>query len=247
MISVCIATYNGEKYIKKQLESILSQLADSDEVIISDDGSTDNTLRVINQLNDDRIKVYHNKKDIIQGRSKSFFFASANFESAIKRAKGDYIFLSDQDDIWVENKVDKMIEVLKEQDCVMAVSNFSVMDENGVITKKAYFCKKPFENNIIYNIVKMPFYGCCIVFKKEILEIALPFPKRLILHDNWLAFIAISVGKVIYIDEPLILYRRHLNNVSYAMGKSRNPLWYRIYYRFIFYFQYFKRTRLKII
>lgn len=245
MISVCIATYNGEKYIKKQLISILSQLSDNDEVIISDDGSSDNTLHIIKELNDDRIKIYHNKKKITDSISKSHIYTSSNFENAIKRATGNYIFLSDQDDIWVENKVNLMLERLKEKEVIMAVSNFSVIDENDNIIEKYYFDKQPFKDNIIYNLVKMPFYGCCMAFKKELLKKILPFPNNLILHDNWIAFLAKNEGKVAYIEEPLILYRRHGNNVSSETGKSSNPLWYKVCYRISFYQQYIRRVLTK--
>ena len=98
-ISVCIATYNGEKYITDQLKSILSQLGGQDEIIISDNLSTDNTLNMIRLLNDDRIKVYHNDaRNVIR-----------NFENAIIHATGGIIFLSDQDDLWKPGKVKKMM------------------------------------------------------------------------------------------------------------------------------------------
>ena len=94
MISVCIATYNGEKYIKEQLLSILPQLGKKDEVIISDDHSTDNTLDIVKGLNDNRIKI------VMNNREKGY---TSNFENALSYAIGDYIFLSDQDDIWMSN------------------------------------------------------------------------------------------------------------------------------------------------
>lgn len=111
MISVCIATYNGEKYIKEQLLSILPQLGKKDEVIISDDHSTDNTLDIVKGLNDNRIKI------VMNNREKGY---TSNFENALSYAIGDYIFLSDQDDIWMSNKVDYCIAELKEYDLVVS-------------------------------------------------------------------------------------------------------------------------------
>ena len=109
MISVCIATYNGGKFLGEQLQSILCQLGKDDEVIISDDGSTDNTYLLVMSIQDNRIKFYKHKSD-------SFLLphekATLNFENALKYAKGDYIFLSDQDDVWVENKVEVMCQIL---------------------------------------------------------------------------------------------------------------------------------------
>ena len=103
MISVCIATYNGEKYIREQLDSILPQLGLDDEVIISDDSSTDNTLKIIEEYNDCRIKIFSNNK---------FYSPILNFENALKKAQGDFIFLSDQDDIWKSNKVEVVMKYL---------------------------------------------------------------------------------------------------------------------------------------
>ena len=93
MISVCIATYNGEKYIKEELESILPQLADDDEVIISDDGSKDQTMSIIEGLNDNRIKIFTHQKLPAKFR---FDYTTHNFENALMHSKGDVIFFADQ-------------------------------------------------------------------------------------------------------------------------------------------------------
>src|SRR5687768_2114930 len=118
-ISVCIATYNGEKYNTEQLESILRQLPSDAEVIISDDSSTDNTLQIIDSFNDSRIHVWPNQKF----RSPIF-----NFENALKHSHGDYIFLSDQDDIWMPDRIKKMLPLLNEFDLV--VSDCKVVNDN---------------------------------------------------------------------------------------------------------------------
>ena len=134
MISVCLASHNGEKYIKKQIDSILSQLSSQDELIISDDGSTDLTLSIIHRYKDERIKLLHYKQDVSVLRkkhSKQFYLATKNFENALKNAKGDYIFLSDQDDIWLPDRVEVMVNSLKKNDCVMC--NLNLIDENDKI------------------------------------------------------------------------------------------------------------------
>ncbi|EXY58193.1 glycosyltransferase, partial [Bacteroides fragilis] len=97
LISVCIATYNGEKFIVEQLKTILSQLTDFDEIIISDDHSSDCTLSLIRSFRDPRIKIYLNEND------KGY---TSNFENALKKATGEIIFIADQDDIWKKDKVD---------------------------------------------------------------------------------------------------------------------------------------------
>ena len=131
MISVCIATYNGEKYIKEQLLSILPQLGKKDEVIISDDHSTDNTLDIVKGLNDNRIKI------VMNNREKGY---TSNFENALSYAIGDYIFLSDQDDIWMSNKVDYCIAELKEYDLV--VSDAILINSKGEKIDDSFFYKR---------------------------------------------------------------------------------------------------------
>jgi glycosyltransferase involved in cell wall biosynthesis len=116
--SICIATYNGEKYIQEQIESILCQVDVNDEIIVSDDNSTDNTLAIVKSFNDDRITIYVN-----QG-CKGY---TGNFENALKYARGEYIFLADQDDIWVMGKVTKCLAYLQDYDFI--VSDAIIVDK----------------------------------------------------------------------------------------------------------------------
>ena len=127
MISVCIATHNGEQYIKEQLDSILCQLLSEDEVVISDDGSTDSTLEIIKGYNDPRIKIFNFKQP--SKTSHTHIYASRNFENALKHAKGEYIFLSDQDDIWMPSKVAVCLGALKQND--MIVHNMEIVNDYG--------------------------------------------------------------------------------------------------------------------
>jgi len=109
-ISVCMATYNGERYLKEQLDSILKQLSFTDEIIISDDGSQDRTIEIIESFGDSRIKLFHStQQNLIY-----------NFENALSKASGDIIFLSDQDDIWYENKVEKSMYHLQKYGLVFS-------------------------------------------------------------------------------------------------------------------------------
>ena len=110
MISVCIATYNGEKYILEQILSILPQLKENDEIIVSDDSSTDTTLEIIKNINDKRIQIFKNTGN---------HGVNSNFDNALKRAHGEYIFLSDQDDVWLPGKVDRCLAELRTADLIM--------------------------------------------------------------------------------------------------------------------------------
>jgi len=118
MISVCIATYNGEKYIREQLDSILYQLSMEDEIVIPDDGSTDKTIEIIKGINDPRIKIFYHQteKNNYLGTLKTCFLVGRNAHNALKHASGDYIFWADQDDVWLEGKVATFMQHLKKYD-----------------------------------------------------------------------------------------------------------------------------------
>ena len=108
MISICVLTYNGEKFVKQQLLSILQQLKDEDEVIISDDCSSDSTISIIKSLNDKRIRIFHHERIACgyKGTMKTCYLVGKNAENALQHARGEYIFLADQDDVWLRNKVE---------------------------------------------------------------------------------------------------------------------------------------------
>ena len=172
MISVCIATYNGEKYIKEQIDSILCQLGIEDEVIISDDGSTDATLTIIESYKDDRISLYKN----------AFKNVVLNFEFVINKANGDYIFLSDQDDIWHKDKVELYMKSFSENpEAILTISDLQIIDKNGLLLDKVFY-KNKFTSNLGKNLVVNNFIGCAMAFRGNIKEKILPFPKNIAMH-----------------------------------------------------------------
>ncbi len=235
MISVCIPTYNGEKYILRQLNSILIQLSEIDEIIISDDSSNDNTINIIKSLNDNRIKISENNK---------FNSPVYNMENALKMANGDYIFMADQDDIWIENKVSEMLKYLKYYNLV--ISNASIVDKNEKIITESYFDWKRSGKGFWKNYIKNSYIGCAIAFDRKILQRSLPFPKKLAMHDVWIGLIAETFGKVFFLDKKLILYRRHEANLTYSINRtennlSDNSLIYKLSYRFIILINIVKR------
>jgi glycosyltransferase involved in cell wall biosynthesis len=219
--SVCITTYNGSKFIKDQLLSILSQLDKNDEVIVSDDSSSDNTLDIIYSINDERIKVFTNNK---------FFHHTPNFEFAISKATGNYIFLSDQDDIWLPNKVTIMKKYLNSFNLV--ISDCFVVDSDLNIIKNTVRGSRKILNGILVNLIHNNYLGCCMAFDRLVLEKALPFPQNILSHESWLGAIAGVFGKTIFIDEKLILYRRHNFNYSNTLNGSNLSLYFKLKYRF---------------
>ena len=203
-VSVAMATYNGEKYIKKQIESIMDNLKENDELIISDDGSTDNTLEIIKKMMnfDKRIRLINGPKNGIK----------KNFENAIIYTTGDYIFLADQDDIWKENKVETVKKYLEKNLIVVHDSNVIDNDENIVI--ESLFDYRKSGKGILKNIYKNTYIGCCMAFKKELKNYILPIPNNVYMHDQWIGNIGELYGNSLFIKEKLIYYRRHENNNS---------------------------------
>lgn len=221
MISVCLATYNGEKYIDQQINSILSQLSLDDELIISDDNSTDNTISIIKSISDPRINIFINKE----------MGYTSNFENALRQVKGDIIFLSDQDDIWVKNKVQTCLYQLKNVDLV--VSDCKIIDShNKIISESFYDLRRP-KTSAFGNLIKFSFLGCCLAFRSDILKSALPFPKnrKLCTHDNWLFLIGSCLYRHKVLDDKLILYRRHNDNISTGGFSNNTTIWFKLKYR----------------
>lgn len=199
MVSVCIASFNGEEYIQEQLVSILKQLDIDDEVIISDDSSTDNTIQVIKNITDKRIRLLENK---------TFRDPIKNFQNALMHAKGNFIFLSDQDDVWIEGKYKEMLQLLTKYDLV--ISDSVIVDEQLQILHPSFFKYFNSGKGIFKNILKSSYYGSCMAFRKGILETALPFPDtKEIGHDLWIGLVAELLGSVYFYPKQLIMYRRH--------------------------------------
>ena len=199
MVSVCIASFNGEKYIQEQLFSILKQLDTKDEVIISDDSSTDNTIEVIKNIIDPRIKLFVNN---------TFRDPIKNFQNALINAQGDYIFLSDQDDVWLSDKYKEMVKLLNIYDLV--ISDSIIVDEQLKTLHPSFFKYFNSGKGILKNMIKSSYYGSCMAFRKEVLYAAIPFPDtKEIGHDLWLGLVAEILGTVYFYPKPLLLYRRH--------------------------------------
>ena len=227
MISVCIPTFNGEKYIRQQLESILFQLSADDEVIISDDSSTDNTVEIIRGFNDNRIKLIENC---------TFKNPIFNLENTLKEAKGEFIFLSDQDDVWLPGKVNITLEKLHEYDIV--VCNSHIIDQEEKIIHESYFEWKGCGKGFIKNLRKNTYMGCSLAFNRKILDFILPFPKKIAMHDIWIGMVGELIGKPYFMKEKMFLYRRHENNFTAAIQKTDDKLsdytiFYKIWYRML--------------
>lgn len=210
MISVCMTTYNGELYLKEQIASILPQLSPDDELVICDDGSTDSTISIIESFEDPRIHLHlnHFKNHIL------------NFESALNLAKGDILFLCDQDDVWMPDKIKTMLPYFDKYDLVC--SNCIVTDQDLRHENKLFFDDDPdHKTGLIRNLWHNQYLGCCMAFNRKVLSKALPFPKNLITHDTWIGLVSEFAGRPKFINKPLIYFRRHKDNASSTCSRSR--------------------------
>lgn len=214
-ISVSIATLNGERFIQEQMMSVLPQLSEDDEVVVSDDGSTDETIAILESFHDPRIRIFVN-----EGKH-GFIW---NFENALTKAKGDVIFLCDQDDIWKPDKVKVVLLALKDHDIVL--HDAEIIDKNGVKTGILYSDGLHKREGFWSNLWKTRWLGCCMAFRRNVLEYALPFPRHIVGHDGWISAVGLAKFDYYYIPDVLMCYRRHGDNASTASGKSEKSLYY---------------------
>lgn len=213
MISIALATFNGEKYLGEQLDSILSQTFQDFEVVVCDDCSTDATFDILKEYEslDSRIKVYRNIRNV------GF---KSNFENAITLCKGDFIALCDQDDIWLPNHLEVLYQAIENN--AIVCGNSEIIDENGnsqnlTLKSNMRFDRINFPNDErLYRLLyfSSPYQGSAMLIKKSFFKEALPIPFYAKSHDAWFAFAAFFNGGIKYLDDIVLRYRRHSNNVT---------------------------------
>lgn len=225
MVSVAMATYNGAAHLREQLDSILSQIGSDDELVVSDDGSTDATPGILADYSarDPRVKIFRNP---------SRSGVNSNFANALSHVKGDYVFLSDQDDVWEKGKVERCLEVLERADLV--VHDGIITDKDLQPQNKTLFSELNVKGGFWNNFFRNRFTGCCMAFRREILGYVLPLPVNVdYYHDSWLGLLVSLKGRVECISEPLIRFRRHDSATSSAGSGSRFGLMRKLGYRVI--------------
>jgi GT2 family glycosyltransferase len=207
MISVCLAAFNGARYIRDQIESILASPRVG-ELIVSDDGSTDATLEIVRAFADPRLRI-------VAGPRRG---PIANFEHLLAQASGSCIFLSDQDDVWLPEKVDVMLAALEHAD--LAVSDCRVVDAGLAPVEASFYRLRGSGPGLVRNLWRNSYLGCCMAFRREVLRYVLPFPAAVPMHDWWIGLMVDLKGRVRFIEQPLVLYRRHGGNASEAAQVS---------------------------
>ena len=223
-----MSTYNGEQFLAEQIESIQKQTVKNWTLYIRDDGSSDTTPEIIKHYVrlDSRIVF-------INADNRENFGVIKNFYTLLKHSKADYYFFSDQDDIWYEGKVKKVLEELQKSD--LCFSNFSIIDQDKNIMEKIHFKENPITKNWFYNFNKNVFFGCCMAFKKDCIKDFMPIPITIPSYDTWIGTVLyFRKKKISFIMEPLVFYRRHNSNVSQATCKSKNSIYFKIFWRIQF-------------
>ena len=224
-ISVCLATYNGEKFIIEQLSSIIRQLDANDEIIIVDDCSTDRTIEAIQSVNDSRIKIYFNHIN------KGHVFS---FGRAISLTTKDYIFMSDQDDIWIDDRLQIMLDRMLSSNVLLLSSNTNYINSDGnKIDFSENKLKPKRSNKYLSNIIdillgKGYYYGCAMAFKKEFKKIILPIPEYVESHDLWIALAANIYKSNLHLNESTLNRRVHGANASIVKRKIIPKLFSRL-------------------
>lgn len=220
LVSVIICTYNGEKYLKAQVDSICNQTYINLEIIILDDCSTDLTVAIANEYT----TLYSNIKVIVNEVN---IGVDKNMEQGFILAKGKYICPSDQDDVWKENKIEVLVNLIKENKCSLVYCNGYFTDENMVKIKHEKFGDKPITENDLYpfisgkNYQNLLIYNCisghAMLFEKELGMELIPFDLKVIYYDQWLGIAALLRKGVSFTTEPLVYFRRHTTAVTHHM------------------------------
>jgi glycosyltransferase involved in cell wall biosynthesis len=229
MRSVCIATYNGEKFIGRQIESILEQLSPDDEVIIVDDCSRDRTTDVISGFNDARIRIFPNDRNHREVYS---------FGRALELCKGDTVFLADQDDIWLPGRVKMMEDALARSGALLVTTNFcSIDEEDRRIPLSFYGVRSEGSRRYLRNIAdifagRMNYFGCAMAMRRELIPVIVPIPDYVESHDLWIALAANLFRSNVHLNEATLLKRRHQTNVSGLV--SNRSLYMKLRARLIF-------------
>lgn len=224
-ISVAMAVYNGEKYIQEQIDSILSQLGKDDELIISIDKSTDNTLDILNLIReeDSRLSIYENPY---------FPGVVKNFQNALEHCTGDVIFYSDQDDVWMGNKIDLVMKEFEDERVAVVVHDAKLTDSALNVTHASTFdLRGGVRTSFWGNFYRLSYIGCCMAFRADYKDVIIPIPTIYRSHDWWTgSLLACGKTKIKAIRKPLILHREHFDN---ATPKTRPSLFYQLEVRWI--------------
>jgi len=218
-IDVCLASYCGARFLREQIDSILMQLGPGDRLLVSDDGSSDETVDIVLSYGE-RVRLVSSERagGVVP-----------NFERVLRAADADLVVLADQDDVWLHGRLDIIRNSLLQHDLVLL--NGSVVDENLVPHGSTIFQVVRMSTGFLSNVRHNTFVGCCMAFRRSLLDRVLPFPSGLPWHDWYIGLVAELTGSVARVDAQTLLYRRHGGNFSPTGEKSKTTLWQKLQLR----------------
>ncbi len=221
MVEILLATFNGEKFLRQQLQSLKDQTCSSWKIIASDDGSTDETVAILREFercNPGRIEIHLNDYGLQGSKIRG---AVGNFSKLMRLSKAEYVAFCDQDDVWVPTKLEKSLNALKQveasfgdvpilvhTDLMIVDENLSVLCSSMVRAQKLNYSANSMKQIIVQNCVT----GCSMMANRALIKIGGFVPHEAIMHDWWLAIVASAFGRVQFLDEPMVLYRQHSGN-----------------------------------
>jgi glycosyltransferase involved in cell wall biosynthesis len=220
-VSVCMATYNGARYVQEQVASILPQLGPSDELVIVDDCSRDETVSMLRALDDPRVRIHCNERN--RG-------VVASFERALRLARNDVLMMADQDDVWLPGRVQALVGALQTSGAVVASSNTSFMDAAGAPIEFE-FPRLRAEDSTRYgrNIARIfsgsaPYWGCAMALRRPVLDLVLPMPDWVESHDLWIATGSNLIRSNVHVERDTLRRRVHGSNASIGSRSLRLKL-----------------------
>ncbi len=225
LIDILLATYNGECYLDEQIQSLLSQTYSHWRLLIRDDGSTDNTPAIIHSY----AEKYPNKIIVIKNSARNLG-ACGNFGALLEHATGDYVMFCDQDDVWLQRKIEstlrKMMELVDQYGNnipLLVFTDMQVVDKDLNIIADSYWKYQAFApesgNDFSRMLVSNVIIGCTSMMNRKLWDLAVPLSGVMLMHDWWAGLVSVALGKNGFIDEPTVLYRQHVLNVVGATWK----------------------------
>jgi len=217
-VSVVMAVYNGREFLPEQMDSVLSQLLPGDELIVIDDASTDGGVEFLKKPMFEGVRLFTNLRNL---------GVIASFQRGLYQARHGVVFLCDQDDLWLPGKRAAFLaEFARDSAVCVVISDAEVIDRAGKRLAPSFMASRGgFDGTMLGTLWRNRFLGCAMAVRRSLLEVALPFPKGVPMHDMWIGIVGSVSGRIVYLPTPYLRYRRHGNNLTPI--RSQEP-WHRL-------------------
>jgi len=212
-VSVVMAVYNGQRFLRDQVESVLGELLPGDELIVIDDASTDGSLAFFKGIDSPALRVYANPSNL---------GVIGSFERGLELAAHEFIFLCDQDDVWLPGKRAAFVAAFEQDPTVsVVISDAQVIDVQGRVISPSFMAtRRGFAGSVFATVWRNRYLGCAMALRRPLLAAALPVPRQVPMHDMWFGAMGRMTGTVVYLPTPFLQYRRHAGNVSPSHRQS---------------------------